>query len=124
MGTRLFVATAIALAVAAWGTARPGLNVAEAAQDHAAAHTAPAAPQPTMPDMMKKHEQMMADMKAGDATLDLLVDEMNAAAGDAKVKAVQAVVSELVRQHRGMHAHMGEMHQQMMGMGRGRMMRQ
>jgi hypothetical protein len=76
-----------------------------------------------MQDMMKMHEQMMAEMKAGDAKLDALVKDMNDAKGDAKVNAVAAVVNELVRQHKAMHGRMGQMHQQMMG-GRGRMMRQ
>ena len=78
--------------------------------------------QSSMPDMMKMHEQMMAEMKASDAKLDALVKQMNAATGDAKVNAVAAVVSELVRQHKAMHEHMGQMHQQMMG-GRGMMMK-
>ena len=79
--------------------------------------------QPNMQDMTKMHEQMMAEMKAGDAKLDALAKEMNAATGEARVNAVAAVVDELVRQHRAMHGHMGQMHQHMMGMGRGRMMK-
>ena len=75
------------------------------------------------PEMMKMHEQMMADMKAADSRLDALVNEMNAASGDAKVNALAAVVTELVSQQKSMHAHMGQMHQQMMG-GRGMMMGQ
>jgi hypothetical protein len=75
----------------------------------------------TMQDMMKMHEQMMADMKAADSKLDALVTEMNGASGEAKVNAVAAVVTELVRQQKLMHEHMGQMHQQMMG-GRGMMM--
>jgi vancomycin resistance protein YoaR len=74
-----------------------------------------------MQDMMKMHEQMMAEMKAADSKLDALVKEMNAATGDAKVNAVAAVVAELVRQNRSMHERMGQMHEQMMG-GRGMMM--
>ena len=74
-----------------------------------------------MQDMMKMHEQMMADMKAGQAKLDALLKEMNAATGSAKVDAVAAAVNELARQHTGMHGRMGQMHQQMMG-GRGMMM--
>ena len=74
-----------------------------------------------MQDMMKMHEQMMAEMKTADSKLDALVKEMNAATGDAKVNAVATVVAELVRQHRSMHERMGQMHQQMMG-GRGMMM--
>lgn len=75
-----------------------------------------------MQDMMKMHEQMMAEMKAADGRLDALVKEMNAASGEAKVNAVAAVVTELVRQQKSMHEHMGQMHQQMMG-GRGMMMK-
>ena len=75
-----------------------------------------------MQDMMKMHEQMMAEMKAADGRLDGLVKEMNAASGDAKVNAVAAVVTELVRQQKSMHEHMGHMHQQMMG-GPGMMMK-
>jgi hypothetical protein len=87
------------------------------------------APQPAQPaaqsgmgDMMKMHEKMMAEMKAGEARLDALVKSMNAASGDAKTNAIAAVVNELVAQHRQMHGHMNEMHQQMMG-GRGMMMK-
>lgn len=123
MRARLLIAAAMAITVAAWATTRPGLNVASAAQDHPAEHIAQTQP-PNMADMMKRHEQMLAAMKADDAKLEALAKEMTAAAGGAKVDAVAAVVNELVRQHKGMHAHMGEMHQQMMGMGRGRMMRQ
>lgn len=75
-----------------------------------------------MQDMMKMHEKMMAEMKAADSRLDALVKEMNAAGGEAKVNAVAAVVTELVRQQKSMHEHMGQMHQQMMG-GRGMMMK-
>lgn len=73
-----------------------------------------------MQDMMKMHEQMMAGMKADDAKLDALLKDMNAAAGEAKVNAVAAVVTEMARQYKAMHQHMGQMHQQMMG-GRGMM---
>ena len=67
-----------------------------------------------MQDMMKMHEQMMAEMKAADSRLDALVTDMNAATGEAKVNAVAAVVTELVRQQKSMHERMGQMHQQMM----------
>ena len=75
-----------------------------------------------MQDMMKMHEQMMAEMKAADSRLDALVKEMNAAKGEAKVNAVAAVVTELVRQQKSMHDRMGQMQEQMMG-GRGMMMK-
>lgn len=70
--------------------------------------------QATMAEMMKRHQQMMADMKAADAKLDELVNAMNAATGDAKVSAMAQVVSELVRQQKTMNEHMGMMDQQMM----------
>lgn len=63
----------------------------------------------------------MAEMKAADGKLDTSVKEMNAASGEAKVNAVAAVVSELVRQQKSMHDRTGQMHEQMMG-GRGMMM--
>ena len=75
-----------------------------------------------MQDMMKMHDQMMAEMKAADSRLDALVKEMNAASGDTKVNAVATVVTELVRQQKSMHERMGQMHQQMMG-GGGMMMK-
>ena len=94
-----------------------------AAQVPSAQASQPHAQSPSnMQDMMKMHEQMMADMKAADSRLDALVKEMNAAGGEARVNAVAAVVTELVRQQKAMHEHMGQMHQQMMG-GRGMMMK-
>lgn len=71
--------------------------------------------------MMKMQEQMMAEMKAGDARLDALVKDMNAATGPAKITAMSATLTELVRQQKAMHDHMG--HMQMMS-GRGAMTRQ
>ena len=66
----------------------------------------------------------MADIRAADAKLDELVTAMNAATGEAKVSATAEVVSELVRQQKVMHEHMGMMDQhmrmRMMG-GRGMM---
>src|ERR1051326_8139381 len=63
--------------------------------------------QGNMAEMMKQHQQMMADMKAADAKLDALVSAMNAATGEAKVSAVAQVVNELVRQQKALHEHMG-----------------
>ena len=80
-------------------------------------------PQPRMGDMMQRHEQMMAEMKAADAKLDELVRAMNAATGEAKVTAMAQVVTELARQQQTMHRRMGMMDQMSMGMmgGRGAM---
>jgi hypothetical protein len=69
----------------------------------------------SMPDMMKMHEKMMADMKASQATLDGLATKMNSAAGDAKIAAMADLLNELVRRHQQMGEHMGGMHQHMMG---------
>ena len=77
---------------------------------------------PRMPDMMKMHEQMMAEMKASDAKLDQLVSEMNSATGEARISAIAQVVTELARQQKTMHGRMGSMHEQMMS-GRGMMMK-
>ena len=122
MITRAVLATAIAgLLTLGAGIAQRGVG-AEATPQTPPAQGATQPQPPGMQDMMKMHEQMMAEMQAGDAKLDALAKEMNDAKGDAKVNAVAAVVNELVRQHKAMHGHMGQMHQQMMG-GRGMMMR-
>jgi vancomycin resistance protein YoaR len=92
-----------------------------AAQNRQAQPPASSTQSQNMQDMMKMHEQMMTEMNAADAKLDALLKEMNAASGNARVNAMATVVTELVRQNRSMHEHMGQMHQQMMG-GRGMMM--
>ena len=70
-----------------------------------------------MAEMMKRHQQMMADIKAADLKLEELVKDMNGATGEAKIAAIAQVVNELVRQQRTMHEHMGTMDQQMMMRG-------
>lgn len=72
-------------------------------------------PQANMPDMMKMHEQMMAEMKAEDARLDALVRDMNAATGNARIDAMAAVLNELLQQRKAMHERMGKMSEHMMG---------
>ena len=122
MFTRALLATAIAgLLTVGAGIAQRGVGADEATPQSPAPHAMTPQSQPGMADMMKMHEQMMAEMKAGDARLDALARDMNAAAGDAKVNAMAAVVNELVRQQKAMHERMGPMHRQMMG--RGMMMR-
>lgn len=122
MITRAVLVTTIAgLLTLGAGIARPGVGAEGRKPQNPAPQGTTPQPQPGMADMMKMHEQMMAEMKAGDAKLDALVKDMNAAAGDAKVSATAAVVNELVRQQKAMHERMGQMHQQMMG--RGMMMR-
>jgi hypothetical protein len=68
------------------------------------------------PQMMAMHNQMMADMKAMDASLDLKVAAMNAARGHAKVDAMAAVINEMVSQRKQMMAKMMGMHAMMTGM--------
>lgn len=116
MKTRL-VLIAMVAAVLLTGVLWPGsASTAQVPSPQSAAQQSQATP-----DMMKMHEQMMADMAAGNARLEALVKDMNAASGDARVTAITAVVNELVRQHTSMQERMGQMHQQMMG-GRGMMM--
>ena len=64
--------------------------------------------------MMAMHEQMMADMKAMDARMDLKVAAMNAAKGTAKTNAIAEVINEMVSQQKQMMAKMATMHGQMM----------
>ncbi len=60
--------------------------------------------------MMAMHNQMMTEMKAMDASLDVKVAAMNGAKGRDKVDAMAAVINEMVSQHKQMMAKM------MMGM--------
>jgi hypothetical protein len=122
MLTRAVLVTAIVgLLTLGAGIAQPGVGAEQTTPPNPAPQGTTPQPQPGMANMMKMHEQMMAEMKAGDAKLDALVKDMNVSAGDAKVNAMAAVVNELVRQQKAMHDRMGQMHQQMMG--RGMMMR-
>ena len=94
------------------GTSVPLLAAARSQQTPSPTPSSP--PQATMAEMMKRHQQMMADIKAADLKLEELVKDMNAATGEAKIAAVAQVVNELVRQQKTMHEHMGTMDQQMM----------
>jgi hypothetical protein len=117
MTTRVALAIA-ALIVAAppWGTPNAEINALAARQEGTTTQQA----QPGMQSMMKMHEQMMAEMKANRARLDALVQQMNGSSGNAKVDAIAAVVTELVRQQNTMQDRMGQMHEHMMS-GRGMM---
>ena len=78
----------------------------------------PKVPEKTMPMSqsggMMNHDKMMADMKAADARLEALAQTMKSASGDDKVRAMQEVVTELVRNQIDMHRQMSMMHDQMM----------
>ena len=62
-------------------------------------------------------DKMAADMKASDARLQTMTMQMKSAQGEAKVMAMQDVVSELVTNQLKMHQHMMMMHDTMMGTG-------
>jgi len=99
------------ISVASWNG--PVVASAQHEHEHGTAADAAAPPQ-GMHDMTKMHDAMTAEMKAADARLDALVNDMNTATGEDRIAALTAVVNEVVRQHKGMGARMGEM-QQMMG---------
>ena len=60
------------------------------------------------------HDKMMADMKAADARLEALAQTMTSGRGDDKVAAMQAILTELVKNQVDMHRHMAMMHDHMM----------
>jgi hypothetical protein len=66
-------------------------------------------------EMMEKHQQMQQEMAAMDARLEELVQQMNAATGEARIDAMAAVINELVEQRQDMHEMMMEMGPGMMG---------
>ena len=99
------VAFAIGLVVAlAFGAAATRVGVTAGAEQQTLPAQGMQQPPSNMPGMMKMHEQMMAEMTAGDAKLDALVQAMDSATGAGKVDAVASVVSELGTSAEG-HAH-------------------
>lgn len=91
------------------------LALAPARAQQAAAHEQHQHDQTTAPKSgMMDHDKMMADMKAADARLQALADTMRSAQGDEKVRAIENVVSELVKNQIDMHQHMAMMHEHMM----------
>ena len=78
----------------------------------------PQAPEHSMPmpqaGGMMDHDKMMAGMKAADARLEALAQTMTSARGDEKVAAMQALLTELVKNQVDMHRHMAMMHDHMM----------
>jgi len=117
MTPRIALATAFLIVAAPLWAPQAEIGPVAAVQQQG---TAAQQPQPGMQTMMKMHEQMMAEMKANRARLDTLAKQMNSVSGNAKVDAIAAVVTELVRQQNTMYERMGQMHEQMMS-GRGMM---
>ena len=79
----------------------------------------PKAPEHSMPTPqaggMMDHDKMMADMKAADARLEALAQTMTSARSDGKVAAMQALLTELVKNQVDMHRDMAAMmHEHMM----------
>ena len=78
----------------------------------------PKAPEHSMPmpqpGGMMDHDKMMADMKAADARLEALAQTMKSASGNDKVRAMQALLTELVQNQVDMHRQMSMMHDHMM----------
>jgi hypothetical protein len=78
----------------------------------------PKAPEHSMPmpqaGGMMDHDKMMADMKAADARLEALAQTMKSASGNDKVRAMEELLTELVKNQVDMHRHMSMMHDHMM----------
>ncbi len=92
------------LAVAVGFVALPSLAPARAQQ--------PGSQQSAKPQehgMMMNRDQMMAEMKKTDARLESLVQQMQSAQGDAKIQAMQTLLTELVQSQVTMHRHMSMM---------------
>ena len=65
-------------------------------------------------EMMEWHQKMMEKIKAQDAELDTLVQEMNAASGEKKVDAIASIVNKVMEERKAWHAEMEERHKKMM----------
>lgn len=65
-------------------------------------------------EMMEWHQKMMDKIKARDAELDKLIQEMNAASGDKKVDAMAAVLNKMMEERKAWHSEMEARHKKMM----------
>lgn len=65
-------------------------------------------------EIMEWHQKMMEKMKAQDAEMDQLVQEMNAAKGDKKVDAIAAVINKAIEIRNMWHSEMEARHNKMM----------
>jgi hypothetical protein len=64
-------------------------------------------------EMAQQREKMVAEMKAQDAELFKLVDQMNKAPKDQKQGLMAAIVTRLVKQRAALNAHMEKMQEHM-----------
>jgi hypothetical protein len=99
----------IAVAIALFGLPR----IAAAQQDappHRGAADCPAGQECPMPPdadaMQARHAAMMEQHEQAAARIQELQDRMHAATGEAKVEAIEALLDEMLAQHRAMHAMM------------------
>ena len=107
-----------ALSIVVLATGLVALPRLAAAQENPPAHPgAPPCPAgqecPMQPDheaMMARHQAMMQAHEAGAARIQELQDRMHGATGEAKVEAMEALLDELLAQHRAMHESMMQMH--------------
>ncbi len=60
--------------------------------------------------MEARHDAMMAQHEQSAARLQELQGQMHAASGEAKVEAIEALLDEMLAEHRAMHAMMMGMH--------------
>ena len=65
-------------------------------------------------EMMQWHQKMMEKIKAQDAEMDKLVQEMNATSGDKKVDAIAAIVNKVMEERKAWHSEMEMRHKKMM----------
>ena len=65
-------------------------------------------------EMMEWHQKMMEKIKAQDAELDKLIQEMNAAQGDKKIDAIAAIINKVMEERKAWHAEMEMRHKKMM----------
>ena len=65
-------------------------------------------------EMMQKHDQMQAEIKAQDARIDDLVTKMNTSTGGERVEAMAAVITELSAQRKVRQGKMAAMQADMM----------
>ena len=65
-------------------------------------------------EMMEWHQKMMEKIKAQDAEMDKLVQDMNAAAGEKKVDAIAAIINKVAENRKAWHSEMEMRHKKMM----------
>jgi hypothetical protein len=113
LGTR--IGLALAMALASWSPAQAQSGEAAKAKktmmegskmDHSQMEHSKV--------MMERCQGMMADMKAQDTELTLLVGRMNSATGEARVDLMAEIITQMTEQRAAMNAKMASMQMEMM----------